>query len=515
MEMELIKCPLNKYTFSIKPIREWVEHECEGKVLNLFAGQTKLNVDEVRNDIDETMNAEYHEDAYSFVLNWTGEKFDTIILDPPYCYDEETEILTEEGWRYFKELTGTETVATLNPATHKLEYQQITDFYNSDYNGEMVKVKSGSIDLMVTPDHDLYVRKLWKSNKFKKVKAKDLDFGCNFKSDCDWDGEEKEFFYLPRVEFDRHNRYGETSADVKAIPMDTWLVFLGWYLSEGCVDHTGTAYRVRIAQTNAEKRPLIENCLDELGYKYMIEANSYTIYNKQLAVYLRQFGKTKEKHIPKEVKSLPKRQLKLLLDTLILGDGCVYRESRFHKKYKKTYKSKRVSYTSYSKQLIDDVHEIALKCGYVCTLFNTKKEITNGVSNGYHLGITNHRKTPILRKKLLSKYVQTEEYKGRIYCVTAPNGLVYVRRNKDACWCGNSYRKSMEFYNGNRASPFRKMKDAIPRILRLDGKVITFGYHSISMGKGRGFAVEKVCLFSHGGAIHDTIATVERKISNV
>lgn len=75
-----------------------------------------------------------------------------------------------------------------------------------------------------------------------------------------------------------------------------------------------------------------------------------------------------------------------------------------------------------------------------------------------------------------------------------------------------SYRKSMEMYNGNVASPFKKLKDAIPSILSDSGKVITFGYHSVSMGSGRGFIVEKIALFSHGGAIHDTIASVERKI---
>jgi hypothetical protein len=73
-----------------------------------------------------------------------------------------------------------------------------------------------------------------------------------------------------------------------------------------------------------------------------------------------------------------------------------------------------------------------------------------------------------------------------------------------------SYRKSMEFYNGMKASPFRMLKDAIPRILMAGGQVVTFGYHSNVMGRGRGFNVERIALFSHGGAIHDTIASVER-----
>ncbi|WP_317173763.1 RsmD family RNA methyltransferase [Mucilaginibacter rigui] len=73
-----------------------------------------------------------------------------------------------------------------------------------------------------------------------------------------------------------------------------------------------------------------------------------------------------------------------------------------------------------------------------------------------------------------------------------------------------AYRKSMELYKGIICSPFRQLKDAAVSCLEPGGIVITFGYHSIVMGKVREFQAEKIALFSHGGAIHDTIATIER-----
>ena len=76
-----------------------------------------------------------------------------------------------------------------------------------------------------------------------------------------------------------------------------------------------------------------------------------------------------------------------------------------------------------------------------------------------------------------------------------------------------AYRKSMEMYDGAVASPFNRLKNAIVKILKPNGIVITFGYHSVSMGKGRGFVQEHILLISHGGAIHDTIAIIERKIT--
>lgn len=87
-----IRCPLHRYTFSVKAIRNWVEAACEGKVLNLFAGPTRLALDEVRNDLSPEMPADYHLDALALLRNWTGEKFPTILLDPPYAYRKSMEL---------------------------------------------------------------------------------------------------------------------------------------------------------------------------------------------------------------------------------------------------------------------------------------------------------------------------------------------------------------------------------------------------------------------------------------
>jgi len=89
---EHIKCPLRRYTFSVGRIRQWVEKNCEGKVLNLFAGMTLLNFDEVRNNPNPAMPAGYRLDALTFLKTWNGEKFDTIPLDPPYAYRKSMEL---------------------------------------------------------------------------------------------------------------------------------------------------------------------------------------------------------------------------------------------------------------------------------------------------------------------------------------------------------------------------------------------------------------------------------------
>jgi hypothetical protein len=59
------------------------------------------------------------------------------------------------------------------------------------------------------------------------------------------------------------------------------------------------------------------------------------------------------------------------------------------------------------------------------------------------------------------------------------------------------------------------IKDQIARITKLGGKVISFGWNSNGMGKGRGFSLEKILLVPHGGNHHDTIVIVERRVDRI
>ena len=51
----------------------------------------------------------------------------------------------------------------------------------------------------------------------------------------------------------------------------------------------------------------------------------------------------------------------------------------------------------------------------------------------------------------------------------------------------------------------------IARILKLNGKVICFGWSSMGLGKNRGFEMTRILLVPHGGSKNDTICTVEIK----
>jgi hypothetical protein len=91
-KLTLIRTNLRRYTFESPKIRAWVEDRSDGLVLNLFAGKTKLDIAEIRNDVDPDMDALYNLDALDFVKSWDGLPFDTIIADPPYSYRKSMEM---------------------------------------------------------------------------------------------------------------------------------------------------------------------------------------------------------------------------------------------------------------------------------------------------------------------------------------------------------------------------------------------------------------------------------------
>ena len=79
-------CASRKWTFQDPNVREWVERRLRGRVLNLCAGKTQLDhTDEiVRNDLDESIDADLHVDAGEISAHVEPASFQTAIFDPPF-----------------------------------------------------------------------------------------------------------------------------------------------------------------------------------------------------------------------------------------------------------------------------------------------------------------------------------------------------------------------------------------------------------------------------------------------
>ena len=221
----------------------------------------------------------------------------------------------------------------------------------------------------------------------------------------------------------------------KKIKIDDWLGLLGWYLTEGsCGGRRYCGYvkpnTVVIPQSplhNPEYCKEILNILKKFGSVTQQKRKNiinFVISNTQLARYLKNsFGNSFSKYIPRKfLNQLSKKQCKLLLKTMIKGDGSIY-----HKKTVTAY-----SYTTVSKKLADDVQELSLKAGYACSI---TKPTTN--RTWYGLNIT----TSFTPRNTKHEYRGADwAGEGYVYDITVPNHIFYIRRNGKCCWTGNSYK---------------------------------------------------------------------------
>lgn len=90
------------------------------------------------------------------------------------CYDSQTEVLTKRGWKFFKDCTDEDEFATLENGF--LKYYKSTDNISYHYKGLMYRLETRGVDLLVTPNHNLYVAKGNYKGRFIKGNIKKHDY---------------------------------------------------------------------------------------------------------------------------------------------------------------------------------------------------------------------------------------------------------------------------------------------------------------------------------------------------
>lgn len=62
------------------------------------------------------------------------------------------------------------------------------------------------------------------------------------------------------------------------------------------------------------------------------------------------------------------------------------------------------------------------------------------------------------------------------------------------------------------AALYKRVRDGLHKLLKVDGIAISFGWNSAGFGKERGYEILEILMVAHGGAYNDTIVVVERKM---
>ena len=351
------------------------------------------------------------------------------------CYSDDTEILTESGWKPHATLSKADMVATLNPSTDRLEYHNPTRLYAYPYRGKMFHQSGRFIDLCVTPNHRMWAAQL-NSKSYGFIEAQHVSRHVKYKRNAEWVGSDIDTFILPAVQFTQRCKTGTGVYETvvvreipeKPIAMDAWLRFLGVYIAEGSCGRYGKKRQaaVCITQNEGKKFETIKAWADDCGFTYCVKTDKRSakrtieITDLRLQSYLSQLGKSHDKFIPQEFKRLSPRQLKILWQAMMLGDG------------------NGDTYFTISKRLADDMSEVVFKMGCAATVYSQTQDTGFGVRTIWKVS-ANTRAIDGARVNEHKDNREWLDYDGNVYCLEVPNHIVYVRRNGKACWSGNSW----------------------------------------------------------------------------
>jgi thymidylate synthase ThyX len=404
------------------------------------------NVTKVRTDQREYF-ANILRSAHGSVLEHANFTLALRNVSRVFCYDAETEVLTDAGWKQWPDIDGSETFATVNPATNHLEYQQATEHFVADYDGPMYRVQSEQVDLLVTPNHRMWV----KPYDTQANKRGEETYGIHlareiagrrfcYQKTAVWVGQESGMVEIPGTKRVWQHRSSSTNVVRTYVgstfPLAEFARFLGHWLAEGSIN----GHQICIAQNRGKKLDAIAENMRAMGlptYRPSTGPGAVRTQNVALRDSLAACGRrAHEKRVPSYVHSWGPSILRIFLEAYVDGDGSRRNDGNHS-----------VIYTS-SPALADDLQVLAIKAGWSANIriddrTGRRRVMPNGqafhnLHPSYVVSLVKTRTHPMVNQRSV-RSDSWAHYKGKIYCVKVPNGLLFVRRNGKPVVSGNTH----------------------------------------------------------------------------
>lgn len=303
---------------------------------------------------------------------------------------EDTEILTEQGWRNIDNLSEQHLVATFNVGGNYLEYQRVNKISRVNYKGKMIRISNRHTNQLFTPNQKVLHKNKKHSGKRQWV--------------TDW-----QFTLAEKIKFN-NGLIMPLSAKLNSnnsIGGTQIAELLGWIISEGSFsDKRG--YRVRVYQSetaNPEKVVRIRNLLEYLNipYRERFDILKYNGSKRICFSFAGEWGKKIRLILPKKKPTwsmlfLNYKELKALWEGLMLGDGSGW---SFYQKDEYTREWFRVLCLHLGKRTVNNDKRISVQ-----SCDRTTTELSRN-STGE-----------------ISKI----EYEGKVWSVSVPNKTFIARR---------------------------------------------------------------------------------------
>ena len=379
------------------------------------------------------------------------------------CYDKHTQVLTNHGWKYFKDIDiDTDTFCSMND-DGDIEYVKAVHNISYNYDGLMDLYLSTQVNLCVTPNHNMWVydhEKRSEATRTWKFLRSDELVNCRYGFDKSSNGtktKDLEKLVIPDVIRKHHNPFKGHTFTGKDV--DYFLELLGIWVTDGSLSYgtikdgkQKTGNRISISQIKPFVRERIEELLDNLGIHYRSNPVAYYISDQALFDWLvKNFINGHDTHktyyltLPRWMfTDLSVSNIRSFIKGVYLGNGTHH---VFSHKYMIDNEISIFDtgsgfniYTG-SESFANDLVEISLLAGlcgnkrYVKPRFRIfpngrrtmckEQFVVSILNNGYHMFKTAHNKRHI-------------EYHDKVYCVELEKfHKLYVMRDGKACWCGN------------------------------------------------------------------------------
>jgi|GEM_PF-430719 len=365
-----------------------------------------------------------------------------VVCDRGVCYSQDTKVLTENGWKYFCDLSENESVYTLDD-DGELILIKPKKMIIQPYLGKMLRFHSTQIDLLVTPNHNMWIydyqkrntnERIWKFKKAEEITNRRYRF---MKGAIKFDGNKPENIQIPSVMV-RRGFYDKEFPGL-IVKADLLMKFFGIWVTDGCVSFGNGKWgnRITIVQKKPYGRQYIETLLSELNLHYNKKGSEYIIHHPALFNFLvenfihdNNCRKTYYVRVPQWIKNSHPSLLQAFLEGVLTGDGTPHTKGRGFQIY------------TASLGFAEDLVEICLKVGNSANIYEQKIRYTpeRDIQQRKLQYIVSIVTTTEHLYNRTEKSFEEVNYNGTVYCVELPKyHRLYVMRNGKACWCGNSH----------------------------------------------------------------------------
>ena len=340
------------------------------------------------------------------------------------CVSDDTEALTDKGWKLVYELDGSENFATLDPKTGELIFQPPTSINVLNYSGKMYHFYGPAVDILTTPNHRWLGS--WRPGQRLRFKtSEELSTSCH-----GW--------RLPSVQACGGNTPSTVViGEALEWPVDKAMKFFGWFVSEGTVDRSRE--RITISQSstvNPDHYAEIVDVLKSLGLNPKLRESMIRVNNAVLARFMADnfgYATSKDVRIPRWLIDMHPYLIRTFLHTYFKGDGTI--QGTVAARNEADYDISSVVATTANSKLADDLSELGVRLGYKMYKSPLREFPFGDDYVGYALRLSFNKKRV---NTVLPKPEVVETDGSVVWCPTLPNQTWLARRNGKMVWTGNS-----------------------------------------------------------------------------